>query len=515
MKRLRVVAVCVLVTVVCGVASLSDDMPEGINESFLAVASGTGRLGDVAQGSSDTGSEVAVSGRVVVLTDLDEMAIVELALELLGEEYEVYRDDDEFFAALEEATWDLAIVEIPRSRHDSDPITAWVEGGGRLILSMWEPSDELLAAMGTEAIGSELGTALPIYSWDTSGVLFARVEEVPPLLEVLDEIWGDNGQRLEPQGDAVALAGFVASAEANEAAIVLANAGRTLMNGFLFSDYQGVDGDEDGVDDVVELVANEIAYLLGAGSSAGAVVERRLEPGVVVEGEIGPRGFERIEDTISGYVQYTVSVPTAWALSIRIQGEGNLDLYVRAGRPVGITEDPESDWIVEYDLAAVSSGGEEYLVIAGPQPDVQYWIAVENRGDEPATYTIEVQVTPLIADLPFDGTEGSVALGAVPAFFRGFLRTSEGMLAPTQYRFTAPSSGEALSIRVEGSGTWCAHLRWGAPVEASLDGVVSDLSFRFTDVGEFTLGGILPAGDYYLALEALSLPQSYTLTLVE
>ena len=49
----------------------------------------------------------------------------------------------------------------------------------------------------------------------------------------------------------------------NQAGIVIGNSNRTIMNGFLFDDYNTADKDADMIRDIVELIENEIRYILG------------------------------------------------------------------------------------------------------------------------------------------------------------------------------------------------------------------------------------------------------------
>jgi hypothetical protein len=69
------------------------------------------------------------------------------------------------------------------------------------------------------------------------------------------DIWADDGDKLDPIGGALALAGFTAAPGAGEAAIILGNSGRTLYNGFLWDEIaDAVNG--------TSLIANQIDYLL-------------------------------------------------------------------------------------------------------------------------------------------------------------------------------------------------------------------------------------------------------------
>jgi len=504
--------VCVVAFLVVLVPASAENPSDETNMSYRA-GLGTQQPTDAHQGIS--GGGVPLGGRVAAFTDLAETVVIELALELLSVEYELFHDEALFSAALEAEDWDLAIVELPLRRHDCDPMVRWVENGGRLIASMWQPSPELAEAMDASLIGNALSSALPVHSWDISGALFSGVQQLPSALVVSEERWGSNGYRLEPQGEAIALAGFAADRAADQAAIVLGNEGRTLLNGFLFSDYEGTDGDADGLDDIVELVANQVAHLLGAEIPTGSIVERPLQPGVPADGEIAGSGFEWTEGALSGYLQYSISIPTAWALSIRVVADCDVDLFVRVGRPIDIRAETGDGWIARYSLAAVSSSAEEHLVISEPVPGSPYWIAVANKEEGIASYTLEANVAPVIEDLTLRDATGEVGSQDTPLFLHDFLTTPSGVLSLEQYRFTLPRTGEAFSIRVEGSGAWRIHLRAGSPVTAGLNAAISDVAFLFTDAAELAVGSSLPPGDYYLALEALSPPQSYRLSVAQ
>ena len=64
-----------------------------------------------------------------------------------------------------------------------------------------------------------------------------------------------HGQKLEPTGGGQAAAGYASSPAANEAAIVIGNSGRTVLNGFVLEEATVTS-------DAVRLAQNEIQFLL-------------------------------------------------------------------------------------------------------------------------------------------------------------------------------------------------------------------------------------------------------------
>jgi hypothetical protein len=69
------------------------------------------------------------------------------------------------------------------------------------------------------------------------------------------DVWGDNGDRLQPLAGSAALAGFQSYSGYGQAASVLGNSGRTIVNGFLFDDVT-VDSQ------AVQLAKNQIQLLM-------------------------------------------------------------------------------------------------------------------------------------------------------------------------------------------------------------------------------------------------------------
>jgi len=172
----------------------------------------------------------------------------------------------DFVTQLTGSAWDLVVMDLPSTRPTGDwqtPLAAYVTGGGRAILTGWEPTDFTTLA---PLFGVTLGAghdALPFHGWGAHPV-FAAPNVVPATMAVVDDDWGTNGFYLTESAGASSAGGFTALPTAGQAAIVIANGGRTIFNGFLFDDFFPGSNDGDAEDDVVELVENEMAFALGA-----------------------------------------------------------------------------------------------------------------------------------------------------------------------------------------------------------------------------------------------------------
>jgi hypothetical protein len=170
----------------------------------------------------------------------------------------------DFVSQLTGGTWHLVVMDMPSTTPDGDwqtPLAAYVNAGGRAILTGWEAgSFTSLATLFGVSLGST-HNALTQYQWNTHP-LFSAPNAVPATLVPADDNWGDNGFLLTTVGDGVAAAGFLAAPTAGQASIVIGNGGRTIFNGFLFDDYYPADADSDGVNDIVELVENQMVLAL-------------------------------------------------------------------------------------------------------------------------------------------------------------------------------------------------------------------------------------------------------------
>jgi len=150
--------------------------------------------------------------------------------------------------------WDLVIMDVPSTIPSGgfSALGTYIAGGGRAMLSYWDLDiDPSLASAFEASVASSFTTPQNVHSWNAGHPVWAGVGS----LTSWNDIWGDNGDRLNATGSGVALGGFVPGAGTlNEAAIVLGNGGRTIVNGFLFDEINDTNG--------VRLVENEIRFLL-------------------------------------------------------------------------------------------------------------------------------------------------------------------------------------------------------------------------------------------------------------
>ncbi|MGQ9734837.1 MAG: hypothetical protein ACUVQU_07350, partial [Candidatus Bipolaricaulia bacterium] len=75
-------------------------------------------------------------------------------------------------------------------------------------------------------------------------------------------------------------------------------------------------------------------------------------------------------------------------LAVRVSGEGDLNLHIRFGKPVGVLPDGR----VEADVSAISPGSEEMIVLSGSllQPGT-YYIAIEGL-NPPQNFALTVSL---------------------------------------------------------------------------------------------------------------------------
>ena len=237
----------------------------------------------------------------------------------------------DFNTKLVSQPWSLVVVDCPSYKPSGGwmPVIDYINGGGKVALSTWyltsEP--ELCAAFGVSALETYYWTP-PIYRWETAHPLFTRPQTVSDMLYWSDYYWDMNADRLAVTSmDAQAVAGFSMYAETDMAALVIGNANRTIMNGFLWDD-RDQDADWDGIQDCVELVMNEVQFLLA----------RRLDVGRVG----GPPGA-------------VVTVPVSLSETQNLAGlqfdleyvapEGSPPLALTTVRGVG----PLAGWIIEWN----------------------------------------------------------------------------------------------------------------------------------------------------------------------
>lgn len=230
-----------------------------------------------------------------------------------------------------------------------------------------------------------------------------------------------------------------------------------------------------------------------------------------------PEGSTEEEEAL---LEFSVEVPEEGAqiLAVLLESKdgGNLDLYGKAGSPVIA---PPEAFRVLSDFAALSPGGVEILMISNPQPETTYWFIVENPESFDQRFEITAWLLPEIRD-GSAGADGQVGVPAnLPAPLVRYLQTDRGLLGLQQYRIQVPKGAERLQVELEGEGEGDLnlHVRFGEPVaiDEETGQVVADVSAVSPSGSEILIlaGSLLREGSYYLAVEGLSPPQEFLLTI--
>ena len=161
----------------------------------------------------------------------------------------------------------LVIVDVPSNDYDFANFIAFVNAGGRAILDYWnlDTRPDVAALFQVTAV-ADIFSPFPVYDWGNS-TLFSGLSSP---LSFTDRV-NDDGDKLQPSGGAQPVAGFVSSPTSNEAAIVIGNSGRTIVNGFLFWDVTAGS-------DAVQLAQNEILLVTGGGTNTGTAPAITTQP---------------------------------------------------------------------------------------------------------------------------------------------------------------------------------------------------------------------------------------------
>ena len=176
----------------------------------------------------------------------------------------------DFLSLLDEGGWDIVAMDFP----STGPVGVWqraiagyVEGGGRLTISYWRMNDSFVFGemLGVSVVAT-LATMPATYAWEEEHPILNS--PVPLVLPTdWDDVWGDNGDRFDPLGETVAVAGLTELPSEGQSIVLVAHDGRVIVNGFLFDDY-GPDLNGNDRADGIDFAYNQFVFL-SAPSSCG------------------------------------------------------------------------------------------------------------------------------------------------------------------------------------------------------------------------------------------------------
>jgi subtilisin family serine protease len=303
-------------------------------------------------------SATSSSASVLYFTDISAAAerVGEQALANLDVSVTGYVGDySGFLADLSSGTWDVVLYESAANLRDITPLVDYVANGGKLISSYWKYDATFAAGMEANYVGS-FSTPLDVYPWQ-SHPIFTSPNAVPDLVAGPDDHWNDNGDRFEPVGSAVALGGYTSSPTANEAAIILGNEERTILNGMIFEDFLPIDSDSDAKPDIIELVENEVMYLLDGGASgwlSATPTSGTVAPGGSADIDVGIDATDLTAGTYAGLLTITSNDPDEPTVEVPV------DLTVTSDSEFSISL--ESGWnLVSIPLQPADSDIEQVL----------------------------------------------------------------------------------------------------------------------------------------------------------
>ena len=246
--------------------------------------------------------------------------------------YQVITTTEASWATLFDAGgFEAVIVSAPSSWPQAAMETrlpGYIAGGGRVLFAVWDldESAPLKAAFGVGT--TEMNAPRSIHSDGARFDLWNQQSVFPSPIAPNPDSWDDNGDLLTLTGAGYVAARFDSAAGPN--ATVVTNGGRTIVDGFLFSDLTSADGDADAIADAQELARNQINLLMnprvlvhtGTGASTtvvpavtriGYTVRRTTDPAQLAASfDAGGFDLVMIDIPSDGYDAAVESRLTSW-----------------------------------------------------------------------------------------------------------------------------------------------------------------------------------------------------------
>jgi hypothetical protein len=192
--------------------------------------------------------QVATAANVLLFVDgaigMDTFA---LALSNLGISPTFTNDPSSFASLLQSGSWDVVIAAL-QNNYGTDSyrsaLDAYVAAGGKAIYTDWTGDAAEYATFGATTTGSSNFSAITAVN--------AGVYNAPVPINLSNPGWGIYAVGMSPTSAGVA----VASYDNGDAAVIVGNDGRTIINGTLSDSYADTNAG-------VSIAESEINYLLG------------------------------------------------------------------------------------------------------------------------------------------------------------------------------------------------------------------------------------------------------------
>jgi hypothetical protein len=176
------------------------------------------------------------------------------ALNNLGFAHQAFSDNAAFNAAVAAAdpASTLVIVDVPDANAVLNGVGRFANAGGRSILQYWalDAGSAVAAAFHASVVPPLLTVPQPVSDWGSSP-FFAGVSSPLSLVDRL----GHDGEMLQAVAGGVAVAGYSSLPAANQAALVIGHAGRTILSGFMLVEVNEIN-------DGIRLAQNQLELFL-------------------------------------------------------------------------------------------------------------------------------------------------------------------------------------------------------------------------------------------------------------
>ena len=428
-----------------------------------------------------------------VLLYTDEQTIGIDALDFLGYGYDVVHTSADFVSSLSIDAYDAAVITVNDGLSPAvlGVLETFIAAGGKAVLvcpDLDSQSDHTIwDAVGVQVF-TDLGTVPSALTWDMpEHPIFHTPFEVPPSFETVFGSFSDYGDGILAV-DASVVASFDELPYPGNGAITLAADGAMFVNSFVMNDVR--DSDMDGFIDGMEMLANEIYFVVGLQDVPWLSVdptEGTLSSHQTDEGVVTFDATDLVEGDYTGYLVATstdadnslvpvlcrlhVRAPTFHLMTLsfppdlRMVRPGqviNMPINVRGIHLTGVTEITMTVQTNEFVISPENVTSDDYSVevLDYDLDHITFTISHDWLMDDGALCNVEFRVKPMAPA----GAASSLRISSVDfndEAFIGDVETIDGRVMVqagendwrTMLHFTHGENSDDLYIGVNPAGT--------------------------------------------------------------